>query len=83
MTCKVIGVEHRNFTAPDGNQISGMDIYVAYEDRRTEGLRAERVFLSDRKMEGYIPVPGDYVKLEYNRYGKVDVISQVPAPSGK
>lgn len=81
MTCKVLGVEHRDFTTPDGNRISGMDLYLAYEDRRTDGLRAERVFLSDRKMDGYIPKPGDFIKMEYNRYGKVDSIFMTEAPA--
>lgn len=72
---KVVGIRNVDFTAQDGNKISGMSIYCSYEiTKNGEGYAVEKIFLSDRKMNdcGYVPSVGDEVNITYNRFGKVD-----------
>lgn len=69
---ELVGYRRSAFTAQDtGERISGYNLYLEEQDENVEGVRTDRVFLSDKKMNGYIPRVGDQLEVVYNRYGKV------------
>lgn len=75
---KVIGFRKSEFTAQDtGELIKGYNLYLAGPQDHVEGVACERVFLSEKKMDGYTPSLEDEVRVSYNRYGKVQSIEQV------
>lgn len=80
---KIIGYRRNDFTSPEGNQITGCNIYIATEidPRRGSGVSVERQYLSDAKLakEGIdlAALMDREVKIYYNRYGRVDSIVTV------
>lgn len=69
---KIIGIRPSEFKGDSGEVITGKNIYISYPLDKGEGLGAERVFITDKKLSDwfYKPAVGDEVKLEYNRFGK-------------
>ena len=70
----IIGVRSSSFKGNDGVQVTGKVIYFTEPLEKGEGVSADRVFLTDAKLEKcqYDPHVGDKVRIEYNRYGKCD-----------
>lgn len=75
---KVIGIRSSSFTASDGQQISGQNIYLTGPLEKGEGLEALRVFVTMEKLANwpYRPKVGDEVEVVYNRYGKCEQMIQ-------
>ena len=75
---KIIGIRPSNFTGADNTEISGKNIYLAYPLEKGEGQGAERIFVTDAKLNKwmYQPKVGDEVNVSYNRYGKCDGMSK-------
>lgn len=74
---KVVGIRKVDFTAQDGNRISGVSLFCSYPiTKNGEGFAVDKIFLSDKKMAdcGYFPEVGDEIGVNYNRFGKVDSI---------
>lgn len=75
---ELVGYRRSAFTAQDtGERIVGYNLYLTEEQENVEGVAAERVFLSERKMNGYVPRLGDQLEIIYNRYGKVSELRQL------
>lgn len=75
---ELVGYRKSAFTATDtGERISGYNLYLTYADGNIEGVGTERVFLSDKRLGGYLPRVGDQLELVYNRYGKVSEVRQL------
>lgn len=74
---KVVGFEDKRFKFDDGKTVSGQFIYLSEERDGVTGMACERVFLSDNKLSGYIPVIGDEVEVSYNRFGKPQRITRL------
>lgn len=79
----VIGVRTTRFKGNDGNEVSGISLYLSAPiTKYGVGQSAEKVFLSDRRAGGLLQDVGG--KLEnllgaeldvyYNRYGKVESV---------
>lgn len=69
---EVIGYRKTQFTAQDtGELIQGYNLFLTSPKENVIGLSCQRVFLSMKKLDGYIPELGDQVSLIYNEYGKV------------
>ena len=47
MQAKLLGFMGVDFTNKDGEQIVGMNIFVAFKDENVHGLRAEKFFLKE------------------------------------
>lgn len=72
----LVGYRRRSFKAPDtGDTVSGYYLFFTRPDPNVQGLAAECVFVSDRKIGDYKPVVGDELQVFYNRFGKVDSLS--------
>ena len=69
---KIIGIRPVSFTGEDKQLVSGKNIYLTYPVEKGEGLEAERIFVSDAKLNAWVYTPkvGDEVRVEYNRYGR-------------
>ena len=76
---KIIGIRSSSFTGNDGQQVSGMNIYMTQPLEKGEGLEALRVFVTLDKVANwpYRPHVGDEVEVIYNRYGKCQEIVQL------
>lgn len=75
---KVVGIQRNmNFKAQDGNQVTGMNIYLTQEKHNVEGVATDKVFVSSTK-ECYASLAnlkiGSEVQLLYNRWGKVESV---------
>jgi len=75
---KIIGIRPSSFTGDDKTQISGKNVYLTFPLEKGEGLGAERIFLTDAKLDKwtYQPKVGDEVNVSYNRYGRCDGMSK-------
>lgn len=73
---KVVGFKGLDFKTKDGQQISGVKLFLEYQEDKTNGVCTDSAFLSDRRLEecDYIPAVGDEIELMYNRYGKITTI---------
>lgn len=67
---EVIGFEAKTFTFEDGKSVSGFNLYLSERRTGVTGTAAERVFVSTAKLNGYVPVLGDKITVNYNRFGK-------------
>lgn len=74
---QVIGYRNVNFKGQDGNDVTGVSIFVTLPiEKNGEGYSTEKIFLSTAKVAecGYRPQLGDKVEVQYNRYGRVAAI---------
>ena len=77
---QIVGVRPTQFKASQGDNVSGQNVYMIYPLDKGEGHGTDRVFLTDSKLVkgGYAPRVGDYIEVQYNRFGKCDGIVPVP-----
>ena len=71
---RIVGLEQKTFSFDDGKTVSGLYIYLTDKADNVEGLRTERIFISNAKLQGYSPALGDNINVFYNRFGKVQCI---------
>jgi len=71
---KIIGIRPTHFKGNSGDDVSGKNFYVTYPLEKGEGFGAERIFLTDAKLNKleYQPKVGDEVNVSYNRFGRCD-----------
>lgn len=76
-TC--VGTRNVDFKGSDGNQVSGVQLFLTFEADNIDGVGVEKVFVaSNRLMKlSYIPQIGSQCELFYNKYGKVQDIGKV------
>lgn len=76
---KIIGIRPSSFKGDGGDEISGKNIYVTYPLEKGEGQGAERIFITDAKLNkwSYQPKVGDEVNVAYKRYGRCDGMEKV------
>lgn len=67
---KVVGFEAKTFSFEDGKTVSGFYLYTTEARKGVTGTACERTFVSDGKLNGYVPVIGDEIIINYNRFGK-------------
>lgn len=74
MQAKLLGIQEINFTNDAGISVNGINIFCAFKDENTEGLRTEKFFLKDG-----ITLPkeikiNDTLDIVFTRKGKVEMI---------
>ena len=67
---RLVGFEAKNFKFEDGNEVSGFYLYTEEERNGVTGTATDRVFVSNKKLDGYVPVIGHDITVNYNRFGK-------------
>lgn len=74
MIINILGKREVNFTDDkSGNKISGKSVYYAYSDPRVEGYATDKLFIGSQHTDPFIC--GHKYRVQYNRYGKVDLYS--------
>ena len=75
-TC--IGIRNVDFKGNDGNQVSGMNLWLSYTDPYIDGVGVEKVFIPSSRVSklSFLPTVGSVCELFYNKYGKVQDIGQ-------
>ena len=78
MVKKIIGKSTVNYVSKKTNQpVVGINLHCSYEDRTTEGVAVERVYISSRA-EFYPEIQkapiGAEVEFFYNRWGNVEFV---------
>lgn len=75
MRAHVYGVQRLDFTAADGNAIRGYTIYAGTPDDHVDGVRVDKIFVSDSKLEKddrvLKPIVDAWMDFEYDKKGKV------------
>ena len=74
---EIIGIEHRQYTNKAGRQVSGYNLYAAWEQKNVNGRACMREWVSDDVMETSGVTIGDKADILYNRYGRVEAIKPV------
>lgn len=76
-TC--IGMRNVDFKGSDGNQVSGLNLFLSYEDKNVTGVATEKVFIPSNRVQqlSFVPAVGSECELFYNKYGKVADIGAV------
>jgi len=77
MKARIIGIEEINFKNQVGEVISGTNIFIAYENPNTKGLRCDKVFL---KEEINLPAdvrPNELVEIYFNMRGKAEKVEKI------
>lgn len=70
---RVLGVSRVSGTSKTtGQAYSGVNVYACYADGRTDGLACDRVYISDRVLNGQDIRVEDNIHIFYNRFGRVD-----------
>lgn len=71
MKAKLLGAQGIGFTNPNGEEIKGMNIFVAFEDEQVEGMRCERFFLKEGVSLPKETKINDTLELNFNYKGKI------------
>ena len=79
---KIVGYKKSDFRTPDGTQITGITVYAESDITCDgKGIETEKFYLSENKMKkmnvNIDSLLGMEVRLGYNRWGKVDFISEI------
>lgn len=68
---QLVGFQAKTFKFDDGKQVDGYYLFTEEKQNGVTGTACERVFVSVLKLNGYVPCLGDELKINYNRWGKV------------
>lgn len=74
MKAKLVGVQGIHFTNNSGEEISGTNIFCAFQDENVEGLRTEKFFLKDGVTLPKDTKLNDTIDLSFNMKGKVEMV---------
>lgn len=73
---KLVGYEGKTFTFDDGKTVNGFYLYTEDQRPSVTGVSCDRAFISQAKLDGYVPVLGDDIVINYNRWGKPQSITK-------
>ncbi len=76
MKFKLVGIQRLDFKNSAGEQISGTNIYCAYQDENTEGARTEKFFLKEGVALPQGIKVNDLIDVSFNMKGKVESVSK-------
>lgn len=72
---KVLGVESVSYVSKKtGHPVSGTRLHLSGPKKGCDGVAVESCFCRSDAFQDGIPVPGDEVRVFYNRYGNVDSV---------
>lgn len=79
-TMTVVGKRPVKFKGQDGNEVAGTNFYVLCVNDYTEGHVADKIFISDnlKSRLSHVPKVGDEILVDFNRWGKISDITQMP-----
>ena len=75
---KIIGYRQSSFVPKDGgDKISGYTFYLTDENPDVTGVCCDHIFVSDHRLNGFVPSLGAEIQIIYNKYGKVSSVLEV------
>ena len=77
---EVVGFRSYSMTAKEtGELLEGVTVFCTAKDEKVTGMAMEKFSLSHEKLRkcNWTPMVGDQIELVYNKYGKVESISQI------
>lgn len=74
-TYTIIGYRPYDFVGNDGVNISGYNLFCTFSQDRVEGEACDRLSVTSRSLNGYVPHLGDRINVFYNKYGKISSVS--------
>lgn len=81
MVYSIAGIKSVNFSGKDGGEIKGLSLYLAspISPEKGNGLEVEKFFVSSKRVEELSSnlLVGSEVDVVFNRYGKIEDISDV------
>ncbi len=78
MIIEVVGFKKVDFTADNGNQIKGYNVFYTAEGQpNVKGLEAGKIFLSEEKAKRFDIQTDCSYELFYNRYGRIDIMNKI------
>lgn len=77
---KIVGTRTTSFTAQNGDQVNGMNVFFTRADPKVTGVMTDKCFIPMDKLPTLSVQPGVGVEVRvlYNRYGKVDDFLPMP-----
>lgn len=75
----LIGFQSKKYNFEDGHSSEGFNLFLEEKREGVSGMACERVYVSNEKIGGYIPVIGDEIRINYNRWGKPQEVILVQA----
>ena len=76
MMAKLIGLMGVNFINSNGEEVKGINIFTAFEDKNVQGLRTEKFFV---KADITLPKDtkiNDTLNISFNHKGKIESIEK-------
>lgn len=67
---QIIGIRRKEYTFDDGRKVTGYELHMTEKINSVEGYAVEKQFISDNRLEGYMPKVGDEIEAEWSRYKK-------------
>lgn len=79
MEFKCIGIRQVDFKGNDGNQVSGLNLWLSYEDPHVDGVAVDKIFIPLSRVPRltFVPDVGASCRVVYNKFGKVHDIEFV------
>lgn len=77
MQAKLLGVMKVNFTNNQNESVQGTNLFVAFQDEKVEGLRAEKFFLKDNIALPKETKINDVIDIVFNFKGKIEAINKI------
>lgn len=76
---RCVGIRNVDFKGSDGNQVTGVNLFLTYKDKNITGVGTEKVFLASSRFAqlSFIPSVDTDCELIFNKYGKVADIAPV------
>lgn len=76
MRGRLEGVQSIRFTNSTGEEISGMNIFIAFQDENVEGLKTEKFFLKSNISLPKDTKINDMLEISFNYKGKIESIKK-------
>ena len=74
MRAQLVGSQGVNFKNSNGDEVVGLNIYVAFKDEHVEGLRTEKFFLKEGISLPKDTKLNDAIEISFNHRGKVEKV---------
>ena len=76
---KVVGWRDVKFRGKDGEDVSGLTMYLTYRSNSIYGEGTEKVFITHKRLAEaqYEPVLGDEINVWFSKSGKVQSITRL------
>lgn len=76
MRGRLLGIQGIHFTNNNGEEINGMNLFVAFNDEAVEGMRTEKFFAKSSISLPKDTKINDMLDISFNHKGKIEMIQK-------